>query len=137
MIYYFLRKIKNDKYRCALNNESIMKVSRLRMESCEKTICDNCKFYAPFPLYPRIGTCNNAVSKNYGIPVFSTATVCTDYERYSLNKKDFLEEEYYWCEDCMRSIPGFLYTEHLTHYIRSKLSNTDVEFNVETTHAAD
>jgi len=99
--------------------------------------CLGCRYYAPYHLYPRLGICNNPVSSYFNYPVLATLTACEDYEQYSINRDEVLDHEYYWCEDCLVSIPGFLYDEHSTHRLRNKLANTDIEFNVESTYAAD
>ncbi len=99
--------------------------------------CINCRYYAPYHLYPRLGVCNNPISHYFNCPVISTIMACEDYEQYSVKRDDVFDHEYYWCEDCLISIPGFLYDEHLNHRVRNKLANTDVEFNVESTLAAD
>ncbi|MEM4449801.1 MAG: hypothetical protein QXQ33_03135 [Nitrososphaerota archaeon] len=105
--------------------------------SSEVRNCSSCRYYAPYFLYPRLGLCSNPLSKLFDYAVAGNEASCDMYEKYSSKKDKLVDYEYYWCEDCLISIPGYLYKDHLSHRIRDKLANTDVEFNAESTFAAD
>ena len=112
-------------------------MERTRKVIARESRCITCRYYAPYHLYPRIGVCNNPISQYYNYPVLATLTACEDFDQYSAKREELVEHEYYWCEDCLISIPGFLYDEHADHRVRNKLASTDIEFNVESTYAAD
>jgi hypothetical protein len=102
-------------------------------------VCGDCIYWAPYPALPKLGTCSNVASSNYDRACIYSQDPCRDFVLRPLeSEKIFRDEtEFYWCEECREYFHRAFERVHSGHKIHSKVAQTDVEFNLEETHAAD
>jgi|GEM_PF-2084952 len=102
-------------------------------------VCGDCIYWVPYPALPKLGICSNVASNYYDRACIYSQEPCQDFVLRPLESEKIITEEteFYWCEECKEYFHKAYAGRHVGHKIHSKVAQTDVEFNVEETSAAD
>lgn len=99
--------------------------------------CRDCIHFLPYPLLRSVGTCSNPASLNYDRVRFGDETPCEYFGLAEFSVTGIPGVEFYWCENCREYMYRDELVYHVGHRVHAGVSQTDVEFNVESTMAAD
>lgn len=99
--------------------------------------CRDCIHFLPYPLIREVGTCSNPASLNYDRARFGDEEPCEFFGLAEIGGSGLPEADFYWCNTCRKYMYRDELVYHVGHRVYSGVAQTDVEFNVESTMAAD
>lgn len=103
-----------------------------RVTSRPGSICEECQYWLPFELMPRIGQCDNPSSRHFGGPAFSDKPTEECFVERSLEGLDFM-----WCETHRMTIFSAELPNHRGCRVFASSAILPVEEEMELTLAGD
>ena len=101
-------------------------------QSPQSTVCEDCHYWFPFELMPRVGQCDNPSSRRFKEPTFSDKPVEECFVTRSLEGLEFM-----WCQTHRQTIFSAELPEHWGCRVLVSSVGLPVEDEMELTLAGD
>lgn len=103
-----------------------------RDSSLRRTTCEDCHYWLPFELMPRVGQCDNPASAHFRSPEFSDKPTEGCFETRSLGELEFM-----WCQSHRQTIYSAELPDHRDCRVFVSSASLPVEDEMELTLAGD